>query len=755
VSLTADTAALQKKILILHGDAQFSPAQKTMDQTFESVFSKSKTFETVIYSENLEEVRFKTAAQRQKNIELLTERYSGLKLDLIMATDIFALKFLISHGEKIFKLTPVVFCGISEGSIDPAKLPDYITGNFKNITIRENIKNILLLQPDVSEIFIIVGTDIQDLGYERIALECAGDFSEKVKFTVLKNYSLEEITGIISAKPADTAALYLAIHEDGTGHRYSPQEALGQITAKAAIPVYGIADITLDYGVIGGNLFGFKDLSYNAAMIGMDVLNGKKTSDILIAPSKSRNYFDWNRLKKWNIDIRNLPPDSVLLNKPPDPWVLYKTQIISIIIFFIIALILIIALVIQLRLKQMTENKLRHLNRDLRTISECNQAMLRATNEYELLSETCSIICNSGGYRMAWVGYAQNDEKKSVKPVSWGGYEDGYLESINISWADTERGQGPTGTCIRTKKSCYIQNFTTNPDLAPWRKEALRRGYYSSIALPLIDENGGIFGALMVYASTPNAFTPEEIRLLEGLSGDLAFGINFLRTRSERIRAEESIKNSLMEKEVLLRELYHRTKNNMQVISSLLRIQLSYTQDNKLAAIFQSLQDRIQSMALVQQKLYASKDLSIISLKEYIIDLAKLLIESYRASEKRIKLDLTGLEEIPVTVDCAIPCGLVLNEIISNSLKHAFPGDITGEIRITLGKTSNDEIEFSVSDTGIGVDPSFDFKTDSKMGLKTAINIIENQLRGQVLINREHGLTFTTRFRDIWYNKRV
>ncbi|HEX9046405.1 MAG TPA: PAS domain S-box protein, partial [Verrucomicrobiae bacterium] len=142
---------------------------------------------------------------------------------------------------------------------------------------------------------------------------------------------------------------------------------------------------------------------------------------------------------------------------------------------------------------------------------------------------------------MAWVGYAENDDAKTVRPVAWAGIEDGYLANADITWDDTERGRGPTGTAIRSGESVCIQDFATDLQAAPWREHALQRGYRSNIALPLKDESGQTFGVFTIYSAEPNAFTPDEIRLLGELAGDLAFGITVLRARIERQHTQEKL----------------------------------------------------------------------------------------------------------------------------------------------------------------------------------------------------------------------
>jgi PAS domain S-box-containing protein len=191
--------------------------------------------------------------------------------------------------------------------------------------------------------------------------------------------------------------------------------------------------------------------------------------------------------------------------------------------------------------RKRAEEALRRLNRELRAVSNCNQTLLRATEEQSLLQEICRIVCEEAGYRMAWVAYAEQDEARSVRPVAWTGTDEEYLTNLGITWADTERGRGPTGTAIRSGKTCCTQDFAADPQLAPWRESYLLRDFRSGIALPLKDEHANAFGSLTIYYAQPNAFTPEEIRLLEELAADLAFGIVTLRSRAARERAEKEV----------------------------------------------------------------------------------------------------------------------------------------------------------------------------------------------------------------------
>ncbi|MFI5361631.1 MAG: HD domain-containing phosphohydrolase [Elusimicrobiota bacterium] len=184
------------------------------------------------------------------------------------------------------------------------------------------------------------------------------------------------------------------------------------------------------------------------------------------------------------------------------------------------------------------------LNRTYKTLSGANLTLVRAKSEPELLNSMCQVLIDPGGYRMAWIALAEHDEGKSVKIAAVAGRDDGYLERARISWADDERGRGPTGTAIRTGQPQVNLDFANNPRMGPWREEALKRGYVSSAALPLKDARG-VFGALTIYAGEPEALGPGELDLFIELAGDLAYGIAALRDRGERETAVRRLSASL------------------------------------------------------------------------------------------------------------------------------------------------------------------------------------------------------------------
>ncbi len=223
---------------------------------------------------------------------------------------------------------------------------------------------------------------------------------------------------------------------------------------------------------------------------------------------------------------------------------------------------------------------------------------------------------------------------------------------------------------------------------------------------------------------------------------------------TERKESERQIQNSLREKEVLLREIHHRVKNNLQVIISLLNLQSQYVKDQDVIQMFQQCQNRVNSIAIIHEKIYRSKNLSSIKLKDYIGDLANDLFASYKISTGKIGLKL-DIEDISLGIDSSMPCGLIINELISNSLKYAFPENKAGEIEIVIHKISRGEIELVFIDNGIGLPDMIDFKNSPSFGFRMIVDLVEFKLMGEIKQIQDKGTKFRIRFKEIVYDKRI
>jgi len=217
---------------------------------------------------------------------------------------------------------------------------------------------------------------------------------------------------------------------------------------------------------------------------------------------------------------------------------------------------------------------------------------------------------------------------------------------------------------------------------------------------------------------------------------------------------DKQLQKSLDEKEVLLKEIYHRTKNNMLVIISLLDLQLQDIEDEKVKAVFIETESRIRAMALVHEKLYQSQNLSEIDLGDYLNDIAESLLANM-VVDGRVKL-VSTIESIAINIDFAIPLGLVVNEIVTNSVKHAFPGNRFGTVYLNIEKDQEGRILLTVGDNGIGLPENIDVYNSGSFGMQIIItNLVKMQLRGTLTVNRENGTSYLLSFPELKTTKRI
>ncbi len=528
-----------------------------------------------------------------------------------------------------------------------------------------------------------------------------------------------------------------------------------------------------------------------------------------------------------------------------------------------------IAVLIDLTERRQTEKKLRQLNRDLRALSNCNQTLLRAKDELTLLKDICRIICDEAGYRMAWVGYAEHDDAKTVRPVAWAGFEDGYLANISITWADTEKGYGPGGTSIRNGKTVYVQDISTDSRMLLWREQALQRGYRSTIAFPLKDENNIPFGGLIIYSSEINAFSTEEINLLEELAGDLAFGITTLRLQEKRIKTEEKlrineeryrmaqaighvgnweydiqtatfwgsdeakriygfdpeqqdfttdevenciperervhqalvdlieknkeynlefeilprnspepriitsvaklqrdedgkplkiigviqdvtnrkqtekeIQRQLQEKDLLLKEIHHRVKNNITNIEGMLSLQVNSQSNRDVQLVLHNAISRIRSMRVLYEKLLITENYQDIPIKKYTESLIDLIVaifsESVNVTIKK------KIQDFSLVAKKAISVGIIINELLTNAFKYAFLNRNDNSISILIERKEN-IVTLIIHDNGIGYDYKIAATESRGLGL-TIVRMLVNQLQGYFTCEKENGTKIVVQF---------
>jgi PAS domain S-box-containing protein len=366
--------------------------------------------------------------------------------------------------------------------------------------------------------------------------------------------------------------------------------------------------------------------------------------------------------------------------------------------------------------RKIAEEEFRKANRAFKTLSECNQTIVRQTDEMELLRQVCQIVVDVGGYRMAWVGFAENDEKKTVLPVASAGYDHGYLDQAQITWADTERGRGPTGTTIRSARMTILQSSVLNPAYGPWRSAATTRGYASSISLPLIvDKN--VIGALGIYASEPDAFDEGEASLLNSLAENLSYGIGSIRVAEQRRRSEEELRVYASRLEVINKELQdfafvashdlQEPLRKIQTFCDMARKRCAPVLDtaskdyldrvmNSASRMRQLLRDLLE-FSRVAARLEPFKKMDLVKIAREAADLFEETVESTGA--------LVDIEKMPAIEADESQMLRLFQNLIGNALK--FHSDEVPKVKVHGKLVGRGLCEILVEDNGIGFDRQF------------------------------------------------
>jgi len=397
--------------------------------------------------------------------------------------------------------------------------------------------------------------------------------------------------------------------------------------------------------------------------------------------------------------------------------------------------------------RKKTEDTLRQSEGKLRIRNKINRIFLTHPDD-EMYGEVLKLILKATQSPFGTFGYISEDGDRIVPSMTRDIWDECKITDKQIIFPRASWGDVLWARCLKEKKS-----FSSN---GPFKVPDGHIPITRAMTVPIIHQ-GEAIGNLVV-GNKQTDYIQEDKELLESIADNIA-PILFSRLKNERYEKkrqldEEAIKASLKEKEILLGEIHHRVKNNMQVIISLLRLQKMRIQDKKYANMFKESEDRIRSMSLIHEQLYRTKDFANIDFEKYVKGLVNGLIVSHGVDITKVKLNLE-IEDVIFDLENAIPCGLIINELFSNSLKHAFPQHEKGNISIVLRSFNKDELGLTVSDDGVGIPEDLDIKQTDSMGLHLVRVLAEHQLKGEIEIHRTQGTACQIRFKKQVYKKRM
>ena len=388
--------------------------------------------------------------------------------------------------------------------------------------------------------------------------------------------------------------------------------------------------------------------------------------------------------------------------------------------------------------RKRAEERIEHLNSVLKAIRNVNQLVIVVKDRDVLLQKACDALIDARGYDAAWLGFLRDDKTFAMVKGS------GFSEDITRFCEHVLGGDHPP--CIKNAlvqkdrlvvldKSrecgdCFFKDACVGKEAVIIRVEHANR----------------LFGLIAVLRAPDVVVDEEEKELLNEVAGDIAFGLHNMEMEEARKQAEDQIKASLKEKEVLLREIHHRVKNNLQVVSSLLNMQARAAKDKNTIDVLLESRDRINTMALIHTKLYESENLSQINMKGFVDGLLRQLVQGYPVPDTKITPVVHAVDR-PLPISIAVPLGLVVNELLSNAFKHAFVNRKEGMIEVSLGASEEGGVSLTVSDDGVGLPEGFDIDTTKTLGLHLVKILVEDQLLGNLKVISDKGATFNIEFK--------
>ena len=610
-------------------------------------------------------------------------KYKSANFSLVLTSDDNAFQFMLKYGQSLFPGVPVVFCGVN--SFNESMLLDHpgYTGVLEDIQIKETLDIALQLFPDTKYIYSVCDNFFSSRSNKERVKKLENLYTSNVKFIYSDVNSFTQVLSELEQLSNNGIVLYLGFVLDADGVQYNIQGALEEVSHVSANPVFSFWDFTLNHGSVGGLLTNGTSQGQKAGEIIIEILSGVNPKDIPVVTKSPNNYmFDKKMMDKFDLKDSDLPAGSIIINKPYSFYTENRKKILPVLGFFLLT-----GLIILFLLQNIYQRK--KVQKDLSSRNSLIQSIINSPSEMNIWSVDTN-------YRYSFFNNTHKDGMKRV----WG--------------VDIEIGH------------CLFDYLEPNYRLSVEQRYQRALNGEDFLIVTKLERQDGSF----VYYDNYSSPIYNEEKEIIGLT---VFAIEI----TKRKMAEDGIKESLKEKEILLKEIHHRVKNNLQIISSMLNLQESKIIHLNDRALFLESINRIDSIALIHELLYNSEDLSSIDMQIYFSDLVSNINNTIGDIDKQVNV-IFEIEKVVLNVNIAVPLGMISNELITNSFKHAFAGVENPEIIITMKMENKNSLYLKIKDNGIGIDPEYDKEKPGTLGFEL-VNALTQQISADYDVNNKSG----------------
>ncbi|MBI4806466.1 MAG: PAS domain S-box protein [Desulfovibrio sp.] len=636
-----------------------------------------------IHYEILELGRNTTPEYQDSLSKWLQEKYRGLKMDVIITVDGPAQDFILNRGRMLFPGTPII------SVLAPVTLNDPVPGRSiiqipAKVNFEGTLETALQLFPETKTVYFVIGDAPVEKQWLAIAKTAFTPWHGKLRFDYSASSTYEEMLQKAGSLSPDSIIFYLSFYRDPTNRTFVPLDVARETTRIAKVPVFGVYDTLLGVGVLGGSMFSYEYEGHHSAELALDIMSGKlkPAEQLTVIPCLARPMFDYQQVERWHLDMDAFPEGSVFTNRSPTLWGQYKEAVIGALGVLLVLSTLVAALWRMNRRRKLAETDALLSEARFRALVEQAPEAIIVTD----VDSNLTVDANKNAFKLFGC--------ETLEQIS---------NRVDLYFLPEQPDHLPLSVSMNDHRTRALAGEEVIFERAIRSAQGIVR--ICEVRLVLL----------------PSA----ERRLLRASWIDV----------TERKHAEAAMASSLREKEILLREIHHRVKNNLQIISSLLSLQGQGTNDPAALSILNDSQGRVMSMALIHQQLYESSDYRGIDAGKYLHKLLSRLVTALKGARTiDLKIEMPAIH---MSLDQAIPFGLIMNELVTNSLKHAFRDKSSGMIGISAIE-QEDSVVFLIQDDGAGLPPGFTVATAASLGLQI-VTMLTDQLHGSLELESQGG----------------